>query len=157
MDRARGAGPGPGPGGRPGGGGGGGRRPGHPARRRGGKAEILLVHRPAYDDWSFPKGKAIDASEALVDAARREVLEETGYECTVGPEIATLEYPDRNGNRKLVRYWAMGVAAGEFTPNSEVDEIRWVPADGALHLLSYDRDRAVLRSYLTGRGRKARR
>jgi 8-oxo-dGTP pyrophosphatase MutT (NUDIX family) len=126
-------------------------------RRSGnGKAEILLVHRPAYDDWSFPKGKAM-RDEALVDAARREVLEETGYECTMGPEVATLEYPDRNGNRKLVRYWAMGVATGEFAPNIEVDEIRWLPADAALHLLSYDRDRAVLRSFLAGRGRKARR
>jgi polyphosphate kinase len=126
-------------------------------RRSGsGKAEILLVHRPAYDDWSFPKGKAM-RDEALIDAARREVLEETGYECTTGPEVATLEYPDRNGNRKLVRYWAMGVATGEFAPNSEVDEIRWLPADAALHLLSYDRDRAVLRSHLAGRSRKARR
>ena len=71
--------------------------------------------------------------------------------------MATLEYPDRAGNRKLVRYWAMTVASGEFTPNNEVDEIRWLPADAALHLLSYDRDRAVLRSFLTGRSRKARR
>ncbi|MFH1330652.1 MAG: polyphosphate kinase 1 [Actinomycetota bacterium] len=126
-------------------------------RRSGnGKPEVLLVHRPAYDDWSFPKGKAQDG-EALADAARREVLEETGYECTVGPEIATLEYPDRTGNRKLVRYWAMSVTAGEFAPGSEVDEIRWLPVDGALHLLSYDRDRAVLRSHLAERNRRARR
>ena len=75
----------------------------------------------------------------------------------MGPEVATLEYPDRNGNRKLVRYWAMSVASGEFAPNNEVDEIRWLPADGALHLLSYDRDRAVLRSFLAGRSRRARR
>ena len=120
-------------------------------RRSGnGKPEVLLVHRPAYDDWSFPKGKAQNG-EAPADAARREVLEETGFECTVGAEVATLEYPDRAGNRKLVRYWAMSVASGEFAPNSEVDEIRWLPIEGALHLLSYDRDRAVLRSHLAGR------
>jgi 8-oxo-dGTP diphosphatase len=120
-------------------------------RRNGnGKPEILLVHRPAYDDWSFPKGKAQNG-ETPADAARREVLEETGLECTVGAEVATLEYPDRAGNRKLVRYWAMSVDSGEFAPNSEVDEIRWLPIEGALHLLSYDRDRAVLRSHLAGR------
>ncbi len=126
--------------------------------RRGGngKTEILLVHRPAYDDWSFPKGKAQNG-ETPADAARREVLEETGLECTVGVEVATLEYPDRAGNRKLVRYWAMSVDSGEFAPNNEVDEIRWLPVEGALHLLSYDRDRAVLRSHLTGRSRRARR
>ncbi|MBS1195397.1 MAG: ppk, partial [Actinobacteria bacterium] len=126
-------------------------------RRSGnGKPEVLLVHRPAYDDWSFPKGKAMPG-EALAEAARREVLEETGYECTLGAEIATLEYPDRNGNRKLVRYWAMTVASGDFAPNNEVDEARWLPADAALHLLSYDRDRAVLRSHLATRSRRARR
>ncbi|MBN2113119.1 MAG: polyphosphate kinase 1 [Acidimicrobiia bacterium] len=126
-------------------------------RRTGnGKPEILVVHRPRYDDWSFPKGKAGDG-EGPQEAARREVLEETGYECTVGPEIATLDYPDRLGNRKMVRYWAMTVGAGEFAPNNEVDEVRWLPPEGALHLLTYDRDRALLRSYLTKRNRKARR
>jgi polyphosphate kinase len=122
-------------------------------RRSGnGKPEILLIHRPAYDDWSFPKGKA-QPGEAPEEAARREVLEETGYDCVIGAEIATLEYPDRAGSHKLVRYWAMTVTEGEFLPNSEVDEARWLSADGALHLLSYDRDRAVLRSFLAGRSR----
>lgn len=126
--------------------------------RRGsnGKPEVLVVHRPAYDDWSFPKGKAQEG-EAPADAARREVLEETGYECTAGPEVATLDYPDGSGHQKLVRYWAMTPTGGEFHPNAEVDEARWLPADAALHLLSYDRDRALLRHYLAGRGRRARR
>jgi 8-oxo-dGTP diphosphatase len=120
--------------------------------RRGeaGHLEVLLVHRPAYDDWSFPKGKALDG-EPVADAALREVLEETGYRCSAGPELATLDYLDRNGSRKLVRYWAMTVTGGEFAPNAEVDEIRWLTSEGALHLLSYDRDRAVLRSFMAGK------
>lgn len=119
-------------------------------RNDAGKIEVLLVHRPAYDDWSFPKGKTLDG-EAAAEAALREVSEETGYRCSLGPEIATLEYVDRNGNRKLVRYWAMTTTAGEFAPNAEVDEARWLSAEAALHLLTYDRDRAVLRSYLAGK------
>jgi len=111
---------------------------------------VLVVHRPAYDDWSFPKGKALDG-EPAPDTALREVLEETGYQCSLGPEIATLEYADRHGSRKLVRYWAMTAVGGGFTPNVEVDEVRWLTSEGALHLLTYDRDRAVLRSLLAGK------
>jgi polyphosphate kinase len=119
-------------------------------RNEAGRVEVLLVHRPAYNDWSFPKGKALDG-EPPAEAALREVLEETGYRCSLGPEIATLEYTDRNGSRKLVRYWAMTATGGDFAPNAEVDEARWLSADAALHLLSYDRDRAVLRSFLAGK------
>lgn len=119
-------------------------------RSESGKFEVLVVHRPAYDDWSFPKGKALDG-EPAADTALREVLEETGYECSLGPEIATLEYTDRQGSRKLVRYWAMTAVGGEFAPNVEVDEVRWLTSEGALHLLTYDRDRAVLRSLLAGK------
>jgi len=119
-------------------------------RNEGGKFEVLVVHRPAYDDWSFPKGKALDG-EPAADTALREVLEETGYQCSLGPEIATLEYTDRHGSRKLVRYWAMTAVGGGFTPNVEVDEVRWLTSEGALHLLTYDRDRAVLRSLLAGK------
>lgn len=120
--------------------------------RRGeaGHLEVLLVHRPAYNDWSFPKGKALDG-EPAAEAALREVHEETGYRCSLGPELATLEYQDRNSSRKLVRYWSMTVTGGEFAPNPEVDEIRWLSPEAALHLLSYSRDRAVLRSFMAGR------
>ena len=119
-------------------------------RNEGGRLEVLLVHRPAYDDWSFPKGKALNG-EPAAEAALREVLEETGFRCSLGPEIATLEYLDRNGSRKLVRYWAMTAVGGEFATNAEVDEVRWLTSEAALHLLSYDRDRAVLRSFLAGK------
>jgi polyphosphate kinase len=119
----------------------------------GGSTEVLLVHRPAYDDWSFPKGKAGEG-EPAAEAALREVLEETGHSCSLGAEVATIEYPDASGKRKLVRYWAMTPIGGEFRPNSEVDEIRWLTADEALSLLSYHRDRAVLRSHLAARRRQ---
>ncbi len=109
--------------------------------------ETLVVHRPAYDDWSFPKGK-LDEGETEEEAARREVREETGFDCSLDAEIGTVEYTDRNGIRKVVRYWSMEPTGGEFAPNDEVDEIRWLTAAKALELLSYERDRALLRSTL---------
>jgi polyphosphate kinase len=114
-----------------------------------GEKELLLVHRPAYDDWSFPKGKLTE-DESESEAALREVLEETGYRCKLGPEVGVIEYTDRTGNRKVVRYWTMKAIDGEFTPNEEVDEVRWLSAPEALEVLSYDRDRALLRMVSEG-------
>jgi polyphosphate kinase len=114
-----------------------------PAGRSG--EEILLVHRPRYDDWSFPKGK-VDAGEPELEAAVREVAEETGQQVDVGPEVGSIEYTDRYGKRKIVRYWAMRALGGEFQPNEEVDEVRWVTTEKAFGLLTYERDRALLRS-----------
>ncbi len=116
-----------------------------------GTTEVLLVHRPRYDDWAFPKGK-VDPGEAVADAAVREVLEETGYRCALGAEIGAVEYPDAEGRLKVVRYWAMEPGDGEFTPNEEVDQIRWLPDGDALALLTYERDRALLRARSRSRG-----
>jgi polyphosphate kinase len=110
-----------------------------------GRTRVLLVHRPDYDDWSFPKGK-VDPGESEADAALREVLEETGVRAGLGDELGTVEYVDNKGTRKIVRYWAMDERGGEFAPNDEVDEIRWVSLRKALDALSYERDRALLRS-----------
>ncbi len=110
-----------------------------------GELEVLLVHRPKYDDWSFPKGKLASGEDHLA-AALREVTEETGMECVAGAELASSEYEDSQGRPKLVRYWAMEPVGGEFRPNREVDEARWVHATDAPRLLSYDRDKAVLAS-----------
>lgn len=114
-------------------------------RRRDGATEILLVHRPKYDDWTFPKGK-LAPGESHADGALREVAEETGLRCVLGPEVATTSYRDSNGRPKVVRYWAMQPEDGEFRPNSEVDEARWVRLDEAADVLSYDRDRGLLTS-----------
>jgi len=110
-----------------------------------GKLRVLLVHRPRYDDWSFPKG-TVDDGERDLDAAIREVLEETGMRVEIGAELSPIEYVDQRGRPKVVRYWTMSAMGGEFTPNVDVDEIRWLPHSDALDLLSYDRDRALLRS-----------
>ena len=114
-------------------------------RRPGRGTEVLLVHRPKYDDWTFPKGK-LTRGESYEDAARREVEEETGLRVELGPEVATSTYNDSLGRPKLVRYWAMEPEDGEFRANAEVDEARWVTLAVACDMLSYDRDRAVLAS-----------
>ena len=108
-----------------------------------GGIEVLLVHRPKYDDWTLPKGK-LDAGEGWEDAAVREVEEETGLDVALGSELPSTEYRDRYGRLKQVRYWAMDVSGGEFRPNREVDEVRWLPIDAAKDLLTYRRDRDVL-------------
>ena len=108
---------------------------------------VLLVHRPRYDDWAFPKGK-LDPGESFEDAALREVEEETGVRCTLGRELSPASYEVR-GRRKLVRYWLMEPQAEtEFVPNEETDEVRWLTPDEARALLSYDHDRELLAAAL---------
>jgi 8-oxo-dGTP pyrophosphatase MutT (NUDIX family)/phosphohistidine phosphatase SixA len=105
--------------------------------------EVLLVHRPAYDDWTFPKGK-LDSGELEPDAAVREVEEETGLACLLGRELGETEYVDSQGRPKRVRYWAMVAPAGEPRPANEVDEVAWAAPAEAAGRLSYERDRALL-------------
>lgn len=105
-------------------------------------AEVLLVHRPKYDDWTFPKGK-VDPGESDEDAAVREVEEETGYRCTLELELPSTRYIDARGRPKLVRYWLMRVVDGEFVVNNEVDEIEWLNPAEARARLTYDRDREL--------------
>jgi 8-oxo-dGTP diphosphatase len=109
-----------------------------------GGVQVLVVHRPRYDDWSLPKGK-VDPGESDEQAARREVAEETGYLCALGEEITTVRYLDRKGRDKQVRYWYMTVE-GEcpWEPNDEVDERRWCGPAEAATLLTYDVDRRLV-------------
>jgi 8-oxo-dGTP pyrophosphatase MutT (NUDIX family) len=107
------------------------------------KVKVLLVHRPRYDDWSLPKGK-LDDGESARSAALREVEEETGLRCKAGEELAEVRYKDRKGRAKRVRYWAMRPIDGEFEPNHEVDEIRWVPLDDVPAQLTYEHDAEVV-------------
>jgi 8-oxo-dGTP diphosphatase len=113
-------------------------------RRAGAGVEVLLVHRPAYGDWTFPKGKA-DPGESDEDCAAREVAEETGLLCTLGRELRSTTYTDARGRPKLVRYWVMEAVGGELRFEHEVDEARWLSPDAAAALLSYERDTDVLR------------
>jgi 8-oxo-dGTP diphosphatase len=104
---------------------------------------VAVIHRPKYGDWSFPKGK-LDPNEGFAEAALREVQEETGLRCRLGPEVASTRYRDSKGRSKLVRYFRMEPLAGSFEPTDEVDELRWLAPPEAAALLSYERDREVL-------------
>ena len=108
-----------------------------------GQTEILLVHRPAYDDWGFPKGKA-DPGESDEECALREVEEETGLSCAIVDELPSVSYHDGKGRPKTVRYFAMRPLSGTFEPHAEIDDARWLPPEEALARLSYDRDRVLL-------------
>jgi len=104
---------------------------------------VLLVHRPRYDDWTFPKGKA-DEGESDEDCALREVREETGLVCELVSDAGTTEYTDSKGRPKRVRWWVMKPLRGAFEATDEVDEIRWSSPDDARTQLSYDRDVVLL-------------
>jgi len=112
-------------------------------RAANGDVEVVLVHRPRYDDWSLPKGK-VDPGETDEQAALREVLEEASVEAALGAELPTTTYLDRSGKQKRVRYWAMTVAGGDPAGANEVDEATWLPVEEARARLSYPRDVAVL-------------
>jgi 8-oxo-(d)GTP phosphatase len=109
-----------------------------------GTTEILLVHRPQYDDWTFPKGK-LERGESDEGCALREVREETGYRCELGSELTTTRYLDRRGRSKTVRYWAMEALEGRFEPNAEVDQCRWLDLSAASDFLTYPHDLALVR------------
>jgi 8-oxo-dGTP pyrophosphatase MutT (NUDIX family) len=108
-----------------------------------GGREILVVHRPRYDDWTLPKGKA-EPGESDEECALREVEEETGLRCELEQELPSTSYSDAHGRPKRVRYWLMRPVAGELHFAHEVDRAQWLPRDEAARLLSYARDLRVL-------------
>lgn len=113
-----------------------------------GTLELALVHRPRYDDWSLPKGKA-HRGESDEDTALREVEEETGLRCEMGPELVTVRYRTERGEDKTVRWWAMTVREdGGFVADDEVDELRWVTLEEFDRLASLESDREVVDSFL---------
>lgn len=103
---------------------------------------VLLVHRPKYDDWSFPKGK-LDRGERAVAAAVREVQEETGLRVRLGPPLSSQHYPVREG-MKTVLYWTGrptdSIDVSTYKPNAEIDKVQWVTAKRARGLLTYEHD-----------------
>jgi 8-oxo-dGTP diphosphatase len=107
--------------------------------------DVLVVHRPRYDDWTFPKGKA-EPDERDEDCALREVEEETGLRCELGPELPSTSYIDAHGRQKRVRYWEMRPVSGELRFEHEVDAAVWLSGDDAARRLSYPRDLRVLRA-----------
>jgi len=111
--------------------------------------EVALVHRPAYHDWSLPKGKAKPGEHLLVTALR-ETHEETGFTARIGPYLTTVRYRVMSGGKpttKTVRYWSLRCGDGEFAPNREVDELRWLPLPTARREVTSASDRAVLGAF----------
>jgi 8-oxo-dGTP diphosphatase len=120
--------------------------------------EVLLIHRPRLNDWSFPKGR-LDPGETSEACALREVLEETGYSCELSTELPTVRYMAPSGQPKEVRFWRMlpafpplaGQAGGTtFQPNAEVDKIEWMDARDAFTRLTHKTDRLLLKRFLHG-------
>ena len=110
--------------------------------------QVLLVHRPRYDDWSFPKGK-LDPGEHPVAAAVREVAEETGLHIRLGPPLRPQRYPVAGWRFKTVHYWVGRVVGDDdvsgYLVNDEIDDVAWVPLDKAMETLTYEYDRQTLR------------
>lgn len=102
--------------------------------------EVLLVHRPKYNDWSFPKGKQ-DPGEHVTATAAREVLEETGVEIRLGRPLRPQMYVVSGGRGKIVRYWVGHVLGDDdvssYQANDEVDDLGWFSPDAATERLTY--------------------
>ena len=125
------------------------KRPG--PRRPEPRIEVLVVHRPSYDDWTFPKGKS-DPGETLQQTAVREIEEEAGIRVRLGHPLQTISYPI-SGGTKQVSYWSARLVGSDesapFVPNKEVDEIRWVDVRDAHDLLTYPHDVELLETFRT--------
>lgn len=121
------------------------------------RVEVLIVHRPSYDDWTFPKGKP-DRGESLPVTAVREIDEETGYRVRLGHPLPETLYRVRGG-MKRVSYWVARPVGQPrtFVPNDEVDDVRWVRVKEARKLLTYDHDRMLLKAFTALRDAKAHR
>lgn len=109
--------------------------------------QVLLIHRPRYDDWSFPKGK-LDPGEHPAVAAVREVGEETGLRVRLGPALSPQRYEQPSGRMKTVSYWTARVVGDDdvsgYLVNDEIDELGWFTRAEARRVLTYDYDRATL-------------
>ena len=118
---------------------------GVPVRTAAQGVEVLVVHRPGYDDWTFPKGKC-EPGESDEDCALREVVEETGLVCVLEDELPSTAYRDSKGRPKRVRYWRLRVVGGNLAFDHEVGSGRWLSPADAETLLTHERDLAVLRA-----------
>lgn len=111
------------------------------------KTEIAIIHRPKYDDWSFPKGK-LEVGESLIACAHREVFEETNIQTEFGPFLGDIEYLTPDG-KKQVSFWAAkAITHKDFSPNSEVDQLKWVEVKKLKELLTLETDKKILAQFV---------
>lgn len=120
-------------------------------RIRQGRLQVLLVHRPRYKDWSWPKGK-LEPGEHVTTAAVREVEEETGLEIVLGRPLPGLAYPLADGRPKIVHYWSAQVAGRPDRPalrarppvahasKDEIDRVRWMDVEVAARRITFADD-----------------
>ena len=106
--------------------------------------EVLVIRRVDTGTWQSVTGSKDFLTEDWTDTARREVFEETGFTCRLEEYVGTGEYTHRKGRPKIVAYWLMSIASGEFAANDEVDELVWCSFVKARRLLTYERDREIL-------------
>jgi 8-oxo-(d)GTP phosphatase len=106
--------------------------------------EVLVVHRPKYDDWSLPKGKREPGEHVLLTAVR-EVQEETSLRPVLGPWLRTVEYLARD-RPKQVEYWSAVSPGGQAAASHEIDEVAWLRWPRERERLSYPHDAEVVAS-----------
>ncbi|HHU38917.1 MAG TPA: NUDIX hydrolase [Propionibacterium sp.] len=115
--------------------------------RPGKEPHILLVHRPAYNDWTLPKGR-LDPDEYEAVAAVRETWEETGVKVVLREPLGAISYPV-GGGTKVVHYWrAEPLEANKRKPDKEVDKVAWLTPENALARMTYDDEKHVVRRAL---------
>jgi phosphohistidine phosphatase SixA/8-oxo-dGTP pyrophosphatase MutT (NUDIX family) len=109
--------------------------------------EVAIIHRPKYDDWSFPKGK-IEVGESLIACAHREVLEETNLQTEFGPHLGQVEYFTPDGLKKVTYWSAKVIAEKPFRTNSEVDQLKWIPITKVIEVLTNETDKEIFDKFV---------
>lgn len=110
-----------------------------PWRAKNGGIEVLLIHRPKYDDWSWPKGK-LDDGETIPECAVREIQEEISLDVGLGIPLPPIHYHVPAG-LKVVHYWAAKVNGAPVVPDGkEVDSVMWCTPERAADFLSNPSD-----------------
>ena len=109
--------------------------------------EVAIIHRPKYDDWSFPKGK-IEVGESLIACAHREVLEETNLQTEFGPHLGQVEYFTPDGLKKVTYWSAKVIGEKPFRTNSEVDQLKWIPITKVIEVLTNETDKEIFDKFV---------